>query len=284
MEEVIALTESGGHKLRRLRSDNAKEFVSEAMKNICRQHNIVHEYTTSYCPEQNGRVEHQNRTIIEMARSMLASGNLSKSLWGEAVRTAAHIRNRVPLARLNEKTPIEVWSGEKPDVSHLRIFGSRIYIDKTQRKKLDNKSQEMVLVGYMSGQKAYRLWERGTRRIIVSRDVIIVESLPNQIVGLPEPIGIEDMKADEEPQCKKEDETSRNSMQINTFTNQWELVKKNNRINQQMIRLPIEQGARQDLLWLQWLKHYSPKKYLKLWKRSKSHLMPKNGKQQWKKK
>lgn len=198
IQEVIALAASNGHKVRRLRSDNAKEFISEAMKNICRQNNVVHEHSTPYCPEQNGRVERQNRTIVEMARSMLAAANLPRSLWNEAVRTAAHIRNRVPLARLNGKTPFEAWTGEKPDVSHLHIFGSRAYmhIDETQRKKLENKSKEMVFVGYALGQKAYRLWERDTKRVVVSRDVIIVEPSPKKIIDFPEPIGIEDTKLD----------------------------------------------------------------------------------------
>lgn len=211
LQEVIALAESSGHKVHRIRSDNAKEFLSEAMKNVCLRNNIVHEHSTPYCPEQNGRVERQNRTIVEMARSMLAAANLPRSLWSEAVRTAAHIRNRVPLARLNGKTPIEIWTNKKPDVSHLRIFGSCAYmhIDETQRKKFDNKSREMVLVGYAPGQKAYRLWERGTKRVVIAKDVIIVESSPKQIVGLPEPIGIEDIKPNDIKLDPEENEIQR---------------------------------------------------------------------------
>lgn len=119
VQELIALTKASGHQIQRLRSDNAKEFLSEAMKKVCRQNNIVHEHSTPYCPEQNGRAERQNHTIGEMARSMLVAASLSRTLWGEAVRTAAHIRNRVPLEQLSGITPYEAWSGIKPDVSHL---------------------------------------------------------------------------------------------------------------------------------------------------------------------
>lgn len=177
IQELITLTRASGHQIKRFRSDNAKEFKSEAMKKLCRQNNIIHEYSTPYCPEQNGRVERQNRTIVEMARSMLAAADLPKSLWGEAVRTAAHIRNRIPLERLNGKTPFEAWCGRKPDISHLRIFGSQTYmhIDKSQRQKFDDKAREVVLVGYEHLQKAYRVWERGTRRVHISRDVVIAE-------------------------------------------------------------------------------------------------------------
>jgi len=126
LEKVIALAESSGHKVRRLRSDTAKEFTSEAMQNVCRRNNIVQEYTP-YCPEQNGRVERQMRTIVEMVRSMLRAANLPKSLWSKAVRMAAHIRNRVPFTRLNGKIPLEVWYGKKPNVSHLRIYKNHAY-------------------------------------------------------------------------------------------------------------------------------------------------------------
>lgn len=120
VQEVIALAQAHGHQVRRLRSDNAKEFTSAEMMDVCRRNNIVHQYSTPYCPEQNGRVERQNRTIVEMARSMLAGANLSRKLWGEAVRTAAHIRNRIPLERLENKTPYEAWSVVRNRMS--RIF------------------------------------------------------------------------------------------------------------------------------------------------------------------
>lgn len=103
VEEVIAYAKSHGHVVKRLRSDNAKQFLSVGMKKMCQKDRIHHEHSTVYCPEQNGRVERQNRTIIEMTRSMLAAAEVPRSLWPEAVRTAAHIRNRIPL-ELNGKT------------------------------------------------------------------------------------------------------------------------------------------------------------------------------------
>lgn len=79
-QKVIALAASHGHTIRRLRSNNAKEFISEDMRNVCRRNNIVPEHSAPYCPEQNGRVERQNCTIIEMARNILTASNLPKSL------------------------------------------------------------------------------------------------------------------------------------------------------------------------------------------------------------
>ncbi|KYQ47269.1 Copia protein [Trachymyrmex zeteki] len=115
---------------------------------------------------------------------MLTAANLSLTLWAEAAKTATHIKNRIPLKRFNGKTPIETWTEKQPDVSYFRIFSSKAYmlINKQFGTKFEKKSKEMILVDYESkstkGQKAYRLWERDTRKIITVRYVEIVENMP----------------------------------------------------------------------------------------------------------
>lgn len=107
IQDVIAKASAAGHRVKKLRSDNAKEFKSKEFKQVVRRYNIAHEFSTEYCPEQNGRIERQNRTIVEMARTILAAAELPLSLWGEASNTAALIRNFLPLDRLNGRTPWE---------------------------------------------------------------------------------------------------------------------------------------------------------------------------------
>lgn len=57
MKDIITKANAVGHKIRRVRSDNAKEFIGKDMKKILRDHSIFHEVLTAYCPEQNGRAE-----------------------------------------------------------------------------------------------------------------------------------------------------------------------------------------------------------------------------------
>lgn len=52
---------------------------------------IEHQKTAPYTPEQNGRCERDNRTIVEMARSMLYAKNLDEELWAEAVLCAVYL-------------------------------------------------------------------------------------------------------------------------------------------------------------------------------------------------
>lgn len=80
-----------------------------------------------------------NRTIVEKARSMLFDANLSKEYWGEAVSTAAYHINRCPTSAVKNMIPLEAWSGRKPNLSHLRVFGCEdmVHVPNCQRKKWD---------------------------------------------------------------------------------------------------------------------------------------------------
>ncbi|KAG7299880.1 hypothetical protein JYU34_016900 [Plutella xylostella] len=98
--------------------------------------------------------------------------------WAEAVVTAAYIINRSPTKSLSNITPEEVWSGEKPDLSHIRIFGCRamVHIPKERRQKLDAKSRELIFVGYCTGTKGYRFIDPKSKQSITSRDVVFLEA------------------------------------------------------------------------------------------------------------
>ncbi|XP_072933025.1 uncharacterized protein [Epargyreus clarus] len=133
--------------------------------------------TNPYTPEQNGLCERFNRTIVERARCLLFEAKLDKSFWAEAVNTAVYLKNRTPASGLDQKTPIEVWTGRKPDLSHVRIFGSPVmmHVPKNKRLKWDKKAVQFILVGYSENVKGYRLYNPETKKICTSRDVIIME-------------------------------------------------------------------------------------------------------------
>src|ERR1043165_8690002 len=112
-----------------------------------------------------------------MARWILKQKNLPKSLWGEAVSTAVYILNRCPTKILKNKVPKEVWSDKRPSVNHLKVFGSMCYnnIPDARRRKLDNKSEPMILVGYHK-TGAYRIFNPVNEKIVLSRDIVIDEN------------------------------------------------------------------------------------------------------------
>ena len=75
------------------------------------------------------------------------------------------------------KTPKEAWLGCKPRISHLKVFGSLafVWIPNASRTKLDAKSQKLMLAGYSSLHKAYRLIDIETSHLLYSRDVVFDE-------------------------------------------------------------------------------------------------------------
>jgi transposase InsO family protein len=162
------------NKVRRLRSDRGGEYTSAEFKTFLLDSGIRHELTSPHIPKQNGRGERENRTLVESTRSMLHSKKLSLGLWAEAIQTAAYVLNRTGSRIRGNKTPYELWTGVRPVIGHLRVFGSVAYahVSKTLRKKLDLKSVKTVFVGYCNETKGYRLWDSKRRRIIISRDVI----------------------------------------------------------------------------------------------------------------
>ena len=114
---------------------------------------------------------------MEMTRSILKEMSLPNYLWGEAVRHATYLINRVPTRALKNQTPYECMRGKKPSVSHIRVFRCMAYakIDSGHLRKLDDRSQALVHLGLEPGSKAYRLYNHTSRRIIVSRDVMFDE-------------------------------------------------------------------------------------------------------------
>ncbi|GJX63505.1 retrovirus-related pol polyprotein from transposon TNT 1-94 [Tanacetum coccineum] len=108
---------------------------------FCKDHWIINQYTMSGTPRQNGIAERRNRTLMDMVRSMLANLKLPEFLWTEALKTVAHILNRVPFKSV-PKTPYEIWTRRKPSLRYLQFWGcpaeAKLY--NPQSRKLDLKT------------------------------------------------------------------------------------------------------------------------------------------------
>ena len=175
LEWKKAVEKSSGKELKTLRTDNGGEYTSRKFEEYLKKEGIRHELTIPKTPEQNGVAERSNRTLVEMARSMLCG--MSRKFWAEAISTAVYLRNRSPTAALENMTPYEALMGEKPNVAHLRVFGSTCYahVPKDERKKLDSKSRKCLFLGYGDCVKGYRVFDITRSRVIFSRDVLFDE-------------------------------------------------------------------------------------------------------------
>ena len=112
---------------------------------------------------------------MDMARSMLNAKGLPNYFWAEAVTCAVYLINRSPTRSVPNTTLIEAWSAFKPNVQHLKVFGSITYahVSKAARSKLDDKAMKTIFIGYKNG--GYKLYNPMTKKVIISRDVTFAE-------------------------------------------------------------------------------------------------------------
>ncbi|KAH9770099.1 Integrase catalytic domain-containing protein [Citrus sinensis] len=131
-------------------------------------------------PQQNGVVERKNRSIQEMARTMLNENALPKYFWAEAVNTACYVLNRVLIRPHLNKTPYELWKDRKPNIGYFKVFGYKCFILNTKDNlgKFDPKSNVGIFLGYSNSSKAYRVYNKRTLVVEESMHVTFDESNP----------------------------------------------------------------------------------------------------------
>ena len=158
-------------------TDNGSEFIIENFKRFCERYGIKHEKTNPYTPQQNGAAERVNRTVLDGARTILSDSNLDKSFWPEAILAFVHVWNRL-CHRGQTKTPIELYTGKKPSIRHLRKFGCTVFvgIPRQLRHKLDAKARKGILVGYAMGTKGYRVWIPESERVVETSNVSFLKN------------------------------------------------------------------------------------------------------------
>lgn len=163
-------------------SDNGTEFVNQSLREFFAEYGIIHKTSAAYCPEANGRIEREMRTLKDTCRAMIKK---YKFLWAEAIATSVYVHNRLLDKQSSEITAFEQVFKKKPDLSNLRVFGCKAFthIPKETRKVWDPKAKPLVFVGYDSNSRKYRLYDPEKKSIIISRNVSFSEKedmLPDQ--------------------------------------------------------------------------------------------------------
>jgi hypothetical protein len=159
-----------GHKIKVQRFNSKGKFMSKKFDAFLVECGIYRQTNAPYSPQQNGVVKRANKTIMECVRNMILAQGLELEFWGEAVNMAMYIKNQCPTKAFDSKTPQEAWSGRKPNVFNLRIFGCKAFahVLDEKRTKLEIKFMPCVFLGYYEGTKAYRLMCVETKRVEMS--------------------------------------------------------------------------------------------------------------------
>ena len=171
------LLRSHGVKVVTVRLDGALEFTKGALGDHFIKQGIVVQQTAPYAHQQNGKIERYVRTIEEGGQTLLADSGLPMTFWGWAVLTSQYLRNRLPTSTLPTNiTPFEALSKKKPDLSHLRVWGSQCFvtIPPEIRTKGGPRRFEAIFIGYEDDRIGWTVRDlKG--KVHFSRDVIFNE-------------------------------------------------------------------------------------------------------------
>ncbi|WVZ85101.1 LOW QUALITY PROTEIN: hypothetical protein U9M48_032056 [Paspalum notatum var. saurae] len=177
---VLRLRNESHKALRAIRSDNGGEFRNSRFENFCRGLGLEHQFSSPHTPPQNGVVERKNRTLVEMARTMLDEHRTPRRFWAEAVNTACYIANRIFLRAFLGKISYELRFGWQPSVKHLRPFGCRCFVLKKagHMDKFESRCLDGIFLRYSSNSRAFRVWILETRRVEETCEVSFDETMP----------------------------------------------------------------------------------------------------------
>ena len=81
---------------------------------------------------------------------------------------ACYLVNKSPTSALEDKNPHEVWTGKKPSLSHLWVFGCDAYVHVPKEKitNLDSKFERCIFIRYQDGLKGYKIWNLERRTVV----------------------------------------------------------------------------------------------------------------------
>ncbi|GJW92506.1 retrotransposon protein, putative, ty1-copia subclass [Tanacetum coccineum] len=204
-----------GKTIKSLRSDRGGEYMSQEFLDHLKEHGIIAHRTPPYTPQNNGVSERRNH----MVRSMMSQTTLPKSFWDYALETVACILNMVP-SKTVDKTPYEIWHGQAPKLSYLRVWGCEAFVKHdtlTKPDKLDPRSFKSIFVGYPKEIIGYSFYSPAENKVFVARNAVFFES---KLLDLKASESVEDLELIQEEDTNPSVDTSLNHEEDNQEINE----------------------------------------------------------------
>ncbi|XP_075111333.1 uncharacterized protein LOC142181742 [Nicotiana tabacum] len=109
-----------------------------------------------------------------MVKSMLSYSDLPSSFWGYALETTNYILNLVP-SKSVPSTPVELWTGRKPSLRHIRVWGCPAHVLKGKADKLESRTEVCIFIGYPKGTKGGLFYCPKEKKVIVTANARFLE-------------------------------------------------------------------------------------------------------------
>ncbi|KAK8547631.1 hypothetical protein V6N12_031765 [Hibiscus sabdariffa] len=128
-----------GKSIKALRSNRGGEYLSQDFDELLKECGIVSQLTPPGTPQWNGVSERTNRTLLDM------------------------------------KTPYEIWTGKRPSMSFMKIWGCQAYVKHQMSTKLEPRSHKCIFVGYPKETKGYYFFNPKENKMFVARTGVFLE-------------------------------------------------------------------------------------------------------------
>ena len=181
-DNYMAQESASRHPVKSVRFDNGGEFRSTEFVDYLKSKGLLLEPSPSYRPESNGLAERTNGTIQSKIRAIFQESKLPLFLWQSLSETACYLHNRSPSKPLGGMTPYEKKTGNKPDLTHVRVPGCKVYVHIPKEKrqtarmpKITPRGKLCRLLGFTTSKSIYIVYDPSSKRIERTRDVIFDE-------------------------------------------------------------------------------------------------------------
>ncbi|GJX63530.1 retrovirus-related pol polyprotein from transposon TNT 1-94 [Tanacetum coccineum] len=182
-----------GKTIKSLHFDRGGEYMSQEFLDHLKERRIIAHRTPPYKSQHNGVSERRNRTLLDMVHSMMSQTTLPKSFWDYAFASAARILNMVPTKKV-ENTPYEVWHGQAPKMSYLKVWGCKAIVKHdtlTKPDKLEPRSIKCIFIGYPKETIGYSFYYPPENKVLVARNA---EFFENSLITQEVSGSLEDLK------------------------------------------------------------------------------------------
>ncbi|GJY99250.1 retrotransposon protein, putative, ty1-copia subclass [Tanacetum coccineum] len=193
--------------IKSLRSDRGGEYMSQEFLDHLKEHGIIAHRTPPYTLQFNGVLERRNQTLLDMVLSMMSQTTLPNSFWDYALESAARILKMVPTKKV-DKTSYEVWHGQAPKLSYLKVCSYEALVKRdtlTKPDKLEPRSIKCMFVGYPKETMGYSFYYPPENKVFVALNT---EFLKNSLITQESSGSLEDLEIIQEEDTHPSIDTS----------------------------------------------------------------------------
>ncbi|KAJ9544351.1 hypothetical protein OSB04_024058 [Centaurea solstitialis] len=153
-------------------SDNGTQFKNYVIEEYLTSVGITHNFSAPRTPQENEVVERKNRTLVEVAKTMLNVSGLPLIFWAEAVYVACYTQNRSLVVKRFEKT-YQLLHNKRPNIKFFHVFGCKCYVlnDREPLGKFDPKRDDVIFIAYAWDSAGYRVYILKTKTVVISTNV-----------------------------------------------------------------------------------------------------------------